>query len=88
VSVFFGHLGQTIQRALPYGKQLDPLTKSLIDKSLPRAPTPPGVPSPNDAANAAQQQADMLRMRRGMLSNIYAGAMTQQPVAGKVQLGT
>lgn len=50
-------------------------------------PTPPGVPNPNDAANAAQSQTDAMRMRRGMLANIYAGAGNQTPVAGKTVLG-
>jgi hypothetical protein len=50
-------------------------------------PTPPGVPNPNDAANAAQQTTDAMRMRRGMLANIYAGAGTSAPVVGKTVLG-
>jgi hypothetical protein len=50
-------------------------------------PPPPGVPNPNDAANAAQGQTDQLRARRGMLANIYGGAQSQQPVSGKIQLG-
>lgn len=50
-------------------------------------PTPPGVPNPNDAANAAQTQNDAMRMRRGMLSNIYAGATNSAPVVGKATLG-
>jgi hypothetical protein len=51
-------------------------------------PPPPGVPNPNDAANAAQSQTDAMRMRRGMLSNIYAGSQNQAPVVGKSALGT
>lgn len=50
-------------------------------------PAPPGVPNQNDAANAAQSQTDAMRMRRGMLANIYAGATTQAPVVGKATLG-
>lgn len=54
----------------------------------PKNPPPtPGVPNPNDAANAAQAQTDAMRMRRGMLSTIYAGNTTQQPVSGKQTLG-
>ncbi len=49
---------------------------------------PPAVPNPNDATNAAQQQTDQMRMRRGLLANIYAGASNSQPVSGKTQLGT
>lgn len=54
-------------------------------------PTPPGPPNPNDAANAAQAQTDSMRMRRGLMANIYAGGQTgagSAPVAGKTQLGT
>jgi len=54
-------------------------------------PAPPGVVNPNDAMNAAQGQTDAMRMRRGMLSNIYAGgnaASSAAPVTGKVTLGT
>lgn len=51
-------------------------------------PAPPGPPNPNDAANAAQSQTDAMRMRRGMLANIYAGASSQAPVVGgKTVLG-
>jgi hypothetical protein len=50
-------------------------------------PTPPGVPNPNDAMNAAQSQTDAMRMRRGMLANIYAGGSSSAPVVGKTTLG-
>lgn len=50
-------------------------------------PPPPGVPNPNDAANAAQSTTDALRMRRGMLANIFAGASATAPVSGKTTLG-
>jgi hypothetical protein len=59
----------------------------LLDKQKTPPPTP-GVPNPNDAANAAQTQTDSMRMRRGLMANIYAGASNSQPVSGKVQLGT
>ena len=63
----------------------DPLYKVLG----PKAPPPtPATPNPNDAANAAQAQTDAMRMRRGLMSNIYAGAGAQAPVSGKTQLGT
>jgi hypothetical protein len=62
------------------------------DLFKPKAPPPtPGVPNPNDAMNAAQSQTDAMRMRRGLLANIYAGGMTgsnSAPVSGKTQLGT
>jgi hypothetical protein len=53
-------------------------------------PAPPQVPNPNDAANAAQSLTDSMRMRRGLLANIYAGGQTgaaSAPVTGKTQLG-
>lgn len=85
---FFGNVGRTVQRALPYGAQMDPLGKSVVDSLLKKPPPAPGPPNPNDAANAAQQTTDQMRMRRGMLANIYAGASNQAPVSGKTQLGT
>ena len=54
----------------------------------PKAPSPPPVPNSNDAANAAQQQADALRQRRGVLSNIYVGSQSTPAVSGKTTLGT
>ena len=51
-------------------------------------PAPPGVPNPNDAANAAQSLTDSMRMRRGLMANIYAGNSAQAPVTGKTTLGT
>jgi len=59
------------------------------DLFKPKTPPPtPGVPNPNDAQNAAQSQTDAMRMRRGLLANIYAGASSSAPVSGKTQLGT
>lgn len=57
----------------------------FVKKDAP--PAPPGPPNPNDAANAAQAQTDAMRMRRGALANIYAGASNQAPVVGKTTLG-
>jgi len=72
-------------RALTDKGKLDPIWQA-IKPSTP--PSPPGVPNPNDAANAAQSTTDSMRLRRGMLANIYAGAQNQAPVVGKTQLGT
>lgn len=73
-------------------KKIDPISGKLdvaYDILKPKTPpTPPGVPNPNDAANAAQSTTDAMRMRRGMLANIYGGASAQAPVSGKVSLGT
>lgn len=59
----------------------------LLGNTSPKVPAPPGVPNPNDAANAARAQTDALRMRRGMLANIYAGSLNQAPTVGRTQLG-
>lgn len=69
---------------LAFGEKADPLYSAFKPKT---PPAPPGVPNPNDAANAAQSQTDAMRMRRGMLANIYAGASNQAPVVGKTTLG-
>jgi hypothetical protein len=53
-----------------------------------KPPTAPAPPNPDVAANAAQQNADQLRARRGLLANIYAGGQGAQAVSGKTQLGT
>ncbi len=70
------------------GGQLDLAGDALKKKSPP--PTP-GVPDPNQAANNAQNLTDQMRMRRGLMSNLYAGAQTgpgSAPVTGKTALGT
>lgn len=69
----------------PMSRKIDPAYDLLKPKTPPAAP---GVPNPNDAANAAQSQTDAMRMRRGLMSNIYAGASNTAPVSGKTQLGT
>lgn len=72
--------------SLAFGEKSDPLYGALKPKNPP--PTP-GVPNPNDAANASQSLTDSMRLRRGMLSNIYAGGSpASAPVTGKVTLGT
>jgi hypothetical protein len=69
---------------LAFGEKADP----LYGMFKPKTPPPmPGVPNPNDAANAAQAQTDAMRARRGLLANIYAGASNTAPVTGKQQLG-
>lgn len=47
-----------------------------------KAPTMPQAPTIDDASTAAQQTQDMMRRRRGVLSNIYAG--NQQSAAPTV----
>jgi hypothetical protein len=72
----------------PAAKPLNNAMYSLLKPKTP--PKPPGVPNPNDAANAAQGLTDSMRMRRGLLSNIYAGGQAgagSQPVTGNQQLG-
>lgn len=73
----------------------DPITRVVPGADLgydlfkPKTPpAPPGVPNPNDAANAAQSLTDSMRMRRGLMANIYAGNSNTAPVTGKTTLGT
>lgn len=54
----------------------------------PGTPAPPPIPDPNAAANAAQQQTDAMRVRRGLYANIYGGNATGTPSVGKQTLGT
>jgi hypothetical protein len=73
--------------------KVDPLDRAVssavgLNFAPKTPPPPPGVPNPNDAANAAQSQTDAMRMRRGLMANIYAGASNAQPVSGKTALGT
>jgi hypothetical protein len=79
----FSH--KAAEATIPGANKLD-LAWNLVKPKAP--PTPPGVPNPNDAANAAQTTTDQMRQRRGLLANIYAGAQNQTPVTGKVSLGT
>lgn len=74
-------------------KKWDPLSApltsaaySLFGKGL-NKPGPPGPPNPNDAANAAREATDAMRMRRGMLANIFAGGAGGAPAVGRTQLG-
>ena len=76
-----------------YVNKVDPLNRiasnALAGAFAPaKPPGPPGVPNPNDAANAAQGLTDQMRARRGMLANIYAGANPGTPQTGKTALGT
>lgn len=73
--------------------KVDPVDKAVSNFAglnfAPKTPPPtPGAPNPNDAANAAQNLTDQMRMRRGLMANIYAGAGGAAPVSGKTQLGT
>ena len=67
-----------------FGGKLD-LAADVLGKKTPTAP--PAPPNPNDALNASQQQTDGMRMRRGLIGNLYGGLSNQQPAAGKVTLG-
>ena len=75
-----------VKKLDPLGAPITAAAYSLFGKGL-NKPGPPGPPNPNDAANAAQEQTDALRMRRGLLANIYAGAGGGSPVVGRTQLG-
>jgi hypothetical protein len=80
------------ERHDPLGKTIahtDPIGGAVYKSLAPKTPPPtPGVPDPNAAANAAQNLTDQMRMRRGLMANIYAGAGGPAPVSGKTQLGT
>jgi hypothetical protein len=85
-------LHKTVNAYDPAGKFLqhaDPVNEATWSIFKPKtAPPSPGVPNQNDAANAAQNLTDQMRMRRGLMSNIYAGAGAAAPVSGKTALGT
>lgn len=83
---FLAHLQQNLHKVDP----VDKAVSSYVGLNFtPKKPPPsPGVPNPNDAANAAQNLTDQMRMRRGLMANIYAGAGGPPPVSGKTQLGT
>lgn len=50
---------------------------------------PPTAPTQDTAANAALQQQDILRRRRGVYANIFAGGAAPTPTTGsKSSLGT
>jgi hypothetical protein len=75
------------------GHKIDPVDRAVSSavglNFKPKNPAPtPGVPDPNQAANNAQNLTDQMRMRRGLMANIYAGAGGPAPVTGKTQLGT
>jgi hypothetical protein len=88
MGIFSNHFKQATSWIDPAGAFLGRetgLANYFVKKN---APPPPGVPNPNDAANAAQSTTDAMRMQRGLLGNIYAGASNQAPVtSGKTVLG-
>ncbi len=49
---------------------------------------PPGPPTQDTAANAATQQSDYLRRRRGVMANIAAGNAGSPTVQNKSALGS
>lgn len=57
-------------------------------KGAPKIPGSPQPPTQDTAANAANQQADMMRKRRGVLANIAAGNATAPQVSAKTTLGS
>jgi hypothetical protein len=71
----------------PLGAPINAAAYSLFGKGL-NKPGPPGPPNPNDAANASRTLSDQMRLRRGMLANIFAGSTGGTPAVGKTSLGT
>jgi hypothetical protein len=93
MGLFSHHFQQVTDYIDPAGAAIgrnDPILKPLVKWAQKPGgpPNPPGVPNPNDAANAAQSETDGMRMRRGLMANIFAGSQNQQPVTGKTNLGT
>jgi len=76
--------------------QYDKLLNSRVgpDRALGLGPTPaptaaPQAPTLDSAANAANQQDDLMRRRRGILSTMFAGNNQPAPtVASKQLLGS
>lgn len=85
---FVNHAARFVAGLFGAKGEYDKLGSSVGIEPKPPVPPPPGVPGLNDAANAARTQTDLMRQRRGLLANIFAGASSQQPVTGKTQLGT
>lgn len=66
-------------------------TKAQKDRAAAELAAAPKAPNQDTASNAAQQQSDILRRRRGMLANIFGGgqAGSSTPTVGtKTLLGT
>lgn len=84
---FVNHAAHYVASLFGAGKTYDKLGQNIGIVGKTPGPPPPGVPGLGEAANAARTQTDLMRQRRGLLANIYAGAGSQQPVTGKTQLG-
>lgn len=58
-------------------------------KGAPKVPLAPQPATQDTAANAANQQSDLMRKRRGVLANIAAGSNATAPqVSAKSTLGS
>lgn len=96
MSTFFNNIANVGRKI----NRLDPLDRTAQNFVLGKPPAgrnyygegpiaPPGAPTQDAAANAAQSQTDLLRRRRGVMANIYAGGGAgAPPVASKSTLGT
>ncbi len=75
----------------PFGFS-DQMLLSAQHRTSPLTPRePPSVPSLDQATLGSQQQQDLMRRRRGVVGNIFAGGNTSAPApatAGKTLLGT
>ena len=79
-------LGQNLQEGKPLtlGSSVNPW--QLGQKTPP--PVFPGAPTADTAANSAQQTQDMMRRRRGVMANIFAGNNAAPPPTTKTNLGS
>ena len=95
MSTFFNNIAN-VGRKLNVG---DPVDRAAQNFALGKPPAgrryygegpiaPPGPPTQDVAANAAQQQQDLQRRRLGVLGNIFAGGSAAAPqVQSKSALG-
>lgn len=101
MSTFFNNianLGRKVNTLGPIGDPVDRTAETFVLGKPPagrnfygEAPIgPPGAPTQDTAANAAQAQQDALRKRRGVLSTIYGGGSSSgaPAVSSKSTLGT
>lgn len=101
MTAFFNNLanlGKKVNTLGPIGDPVDHAAETFVLGKPPAGRSyygegpiaPPGAPTQDTAANAAQSQQDALRKRRGVLSTIYGGGSSSgsPAVSSKSTLGT